>query len=239
VLRGCGASEPDLYVKPIPQVASDSVNLNPILWPLAEGMVPRGRGCQLRVEQKITALAAAVERALALLSNERPTPTTDELWSSAAPRILRQHDRYEFEFRGSPYGGGKEVKLQRDTPWARLVRRKNEHVLRELPEPFLRAVLTAHCPERASRLDAPARVLLEEARLELFRATPYYAQAYAEEEHDGDYSPAYRSPREKDLERISNDPSASQADRLKAANELAAIAAKRIADNRSKESEYR
>lgn len=207
-----------------------------MLYSLAQGMVPRGRGFWLRVQQKEVALNRAVQRALDVLSLEKPPPSTTDLWESGASPILASADLVEYEPRGNALLGGVEVALKRDTPRFQSRRRANEAALRALPNPLLRAILAAHCPKRSRKLNGATRTLLEDVtKVHLWRID--YDAIYSEEEHDGRYGPAYQSPRAKELEEIVGDETRTQEERLEASQELAAIVGKRIGDERKKETE--
>jgi hypothetical protein len=58
------------------------------LYEIARAVVEPGPELEHRIDERVTVLAASVGRALTVLAEESPTPTTPELWESAVGPAL-------------------------------------------------------------------------------------------------------------------------------------------------------
>ena len=103
-------------------------------------MVRAGGSDEPRVERGVAELVEAVKQADKKLAAESPRPTTEELWEDAIVAM----EGYQSGSVGPD----------------RLDRESRRRLLRELPEPVLRALLVAFDWKRRRRLDPRARDLL-------------------------------------------------------------------------------
>jgi hypothetical protein len=169
------------------------------------------------VDEHVALLADTVALVLAALDRELPVPTTQELWDDAIAAVHRDAPSWQ-QRRGY-------------RPIHRLGR---EQLLRELPEPLLRAYLACYRP---GELGSARRRLLAEVVADWIADVDRHLDLYAASDAaDGElYQPAYRSPKALKLEEIMHDEGRPQAERLAAERQIELISGKRTRDTAAHE----